>query len=129
MSSSHSVHLLYPELSHFSPSHLCCLDPGPHSSHLDQDNGFLTVLPVLILVPLWSVYEHNWFNLFKSLSGFPGGSVVRNPPAYARDVGSIPGSGRSPGEGNGNPLQYSCLENSSWTEELRRLQWQKDRQD
>ena len=41
--------------------------------------------------------------------GFPGGSVVRNLPASAGDAGSIPGSGRSPGEGNGNPLQYSCL--------------------
>ena len=40
--------------------------------------------------------------------------VVKNPPANAgdeRDVGSIPGSGRSPGGGHGNPLQYSCLEN------------------
>ena len=40
--------------------------------------------------------------------------VVKNPPARARDLrdtGSIPGSGRSPGEGNGNPLQSSCLEN------------------
>ena len=40
--------------------------------------------------------------------------VIRNPPANAgdiRDTGSIPGSGRSPGEGNGNPLEYSCLEN------------------
>ena len=40
--------------------------------------------------------------------------VIRNPPANARDIrdsGSIPGSGRSPGEGNGNPLQYSCLRN------------------
>ena len=44
--------------------------------------------------------------------GFPGGSVVKNPPANAGDAGSIPGSGRSPGGGNGNPLQYSCLENS-----------------
>ena len=40
---------------------------------------------------------------------FPGGSAVKNPPAIAGDKGSIPGSGRSPGEGNGNPLQYSCL--------------------
>ena len=40
--------------------------------------------------------------------------MVKNPPASAgdlRDAGSIPGSGRSPGEGHGNPLQYSCLEN------------------
>ena len=48
--------------------------------------------------------------------GFPGGSVVKNPPGSvgdARDFGSIPGSGRSPGEGNGNPLYYACLENST----------------
>ena len=43
--------------------------------------------------------------------GLPGGSVVRNLPASAGDVGSIPGLGRSPGEGNSNPLQYSCLGN------------------
>ena len=43
--------------------------------------------------------------------GLPGGSVVKNLPANA-DVSSIPGSGKSPGVGNGNPLQYSCLENS-----------------
>ena len=42
---------------------------------------------------------------------FPGGSKVKNPPANIGDVGLIPGSGRSPGEGDGNPLQYSCLEN------------------
>ena len=39
------------------------------------------------------------------------GSVIKNPPASTGDAGSIPGSGRSPGEGNGNSLQYSCLEN------------------
>ena len=46
--------------------------------------------------------------------GFPGGTMVKNRPANAgdaRDMGLIPGLGRSPGEGNGNPLQYSCLEN------------------
>ena len=45
---------------------------------------------------------------------YTGGPVVKNPPANAgdtRDMGSIPGSGRSPEEGNGNPLQHSCLEN------------------
>ena len=41
----------------------------------------------------------------------PDGSVVKNPPARVRDVGSIPGLGRSHGEGNGNPFQYSCLGN------------------
>ena len=44
--------------------------------------------------------------------GFSGGSVVRNPPGNARDMSSIPGLGRSPGEGNGNSLQDSCLGNS-----------------
>ena len=43
--------------------------------------------------------------------GFPGGSVVKDLPANSGDVGSIPGSGRSHGDGNGNPLQYSCLKN------------------
>ena len=52
---------------------------------------------------LWALVSSSW--------GFPGGTVVKNPPANAGDSGSIPGSGRSPREGNGNPLQYSCLEN------------------
>jgi len=43
--------------------------------------------------------------------GFSGGSVVKNPPANAGDLGLIPGSGRSPREGNGNPLHYSSWEN------------------
>ena len=46
-----------------------------------------------------------------SNEGFLGGSVVKNPPANAGDAGSIPGSGRPPGGGNGNPLEYSCLGN------------------
>ena len=43
--------------------------------------------------------------------GFPGASVVKNLPANAEGTGSIAGLGESPGEGNGNPLQYSCLGN------------------
>jgi len=46
------------------------------------------------------------------MKGFPGVSAVKNPPANAGDLSSISRSGKSPGEGNGNPLQYSCLENS-----------------
>ena len=42
---------------------------------------------------------------------FPGGSEVKASACNAGDLGSIPGLGRPPGEGNGNPLQYSCLEN------------------
>ena len=48
----------------------------------------------------------------KSFLGFPGGTVVKNLPTNAGEVGSIPGLGRSPGEGNGNPLKYSCLANA-----------------
>ena len=43
--------------------------------------------------------------------GFPGAAEVKASACNVGDLGSIPGSGRSPGEGNGNPLQYSCLEN------------------
>ena len=43
---------------------------------------------------------------------FPGGSDGKASACNAGDPGSIPGLGKSPGEGNGNPLQYSCLENS-----------------
>ena len=58
----------------------------------------------------------NWTELnWRRYLGFPGASVIKNLPANTgdiRDSGSIPTSGRSPGEGHGNPLQYSCLENS-----------------
>ena len=50
--------------------------------------------------------------------------MVKNPPANAgdgRNAGSIPGSGRSSGEGNGNPLRYSCLRSPIWIEEPGRL--------
>ena len=48
---------------------------------------------------------------FNVIVVFPGGSEFKESACNAGDLGSIPGSGRSPGEGNGNPLQYSCLEN------------------
>ena len=51
--------------------------------------------------------------------GSPGGPVVKNLPANIGNVGLTPGSGRSPGEGNGSPLQYSCLGNC-----LNRGAWQ-----
>ena len=63
--------------------------------HLEPTPPFL---PTILSVP-------------KSCMGFPFGSVVKNPPANAGDAGLIPGSGRSPGEGDGNPIQYSYLEN------------------
>ena len=62
-------------------------------------------------------YKHivkNVFTFFykvKHTLTFPGDSVVKNPPGNAGDLGSIPGSGGSPGEGNSNPLEYPCLGN------------------
>ena len=50
--------------------------------------------------------------VYSCLLGFPGGSDGKASACSVGDLGSIPGMGRSPGEGNGNPLQYSCLENS-----------------
>ena len=49
--------------------------------------------------------------LYEFSKGFPSGLKVKNLPANAGNAGSIPGLGRCPGEGNGNPLQYSCLVN------------------
>jgi len=54
--------------------------------------------------------------------GFPGGSAVKNLPAYTRDMGSVPGLGRSPGGGTGNPHQWLLPGESPWTEEPGRLQ-------
>ena len=64
--------------------------------------------------------------------GFPGGTVVKNLPANAGnlgDAGSVPRSRRSHGGGNGNPLQYSCLENSMAEEPggLQSMRFQRDR--
>ena len=50
-------------------------------------------------------------NTYDQYLAFPAGTVVKNLPANAGDTGSVPGLGRTPGGGNGNPLQYSILEN------------------
>ena len=52
-----------------------------------------------------------WLNWTERVQGFPGGSDGKESACNVGDLGSIPGSGRSPGEGKGNPLWYSCLEN------------------
>ena len=63
------------------------------------------------MMPLSAATRKKKNHLQLSEEGFPGGSVGKNSPAIAGDVGSIPGMGRFPGEGNGYPLQYSCLGN------------------
>ena len=63
----------------------------------------------------WALKEREDLNRQEKIMDFSGGTVVRNLPANAGDAGdsgSIPELGGSPGVGNGNPLQYSCLENS-----------------
>ena len=62
------------------------------------------------IIQLW-LTRHCIWNTVLSVMGFPGGSVVKNLPANAGDMGSISGSGRFPGEGNGDVLQYSYLGN------------------
>ena len=74
------------------------------------ENGSMLIYGLVSL--LFAGNYHNvvsqlYFNL-----GFPGGSIVKNLPVSARDVGSISGWERPPGEGNGNPLQNSCLGNA-----------------
>ena len=61
---------------------------------------------------LCSVYPSKKYHCLENTTvEFLGGSEVKNTPDNAGDVGSIPGSEKSPGEGNGKPLQYSCLRN------------------
>ena len=58
---------------------------------------------------LFQILKIRWD--YSCFGSFPCGTVVKDPPASSGDAGSVPGSGRSPGVGNGNPLQYSCLGN------------------
>ena len=74
-----------------------------------QLRKMLTVDPPLITI--FSTEAKTTGGPSACLQGFPGNSVVKNPPASAGNLGSIPGSGRSPGERSGYPLQYSCLGN------------------
>ena len=69
---------------------------GEYMRNTDSQSGELSCV----------VYEY-----LESIGGFLGGSGIKNLPANAGDLGSILGSGRFPGERNGNPFQYSCLQN------------------
>ena len=66
---------------------------------------------------LWNIINH--FECFKNPFRFPGGLLAKNLCASAGDTGSVPESGRSSGVRNGNPLQYSYMENSMGTETQR----------
>ena len=71
---------------------------------------------VLVFIFLGNVSIYLW-SYIKPSMGFPSNSVVKNLPVNIGDRCSVLGSWRYPGEGNGNPLQYSCLWNPIWTEE------------
>ena len=75
----------------------------------DSDKVFNNFFPVTIKS---KIRMATLFLISTKEMGFPGGSDDRESACNAGDLGSIPGSGRSPGEGNDNPLQYSYLENS-----------------
>ena len=84
-------------------------------------NTYILLYIVLCIVYniIYVIYIYVWGSLVSQLYyisyyirlGLPGGKMVKASAYNAGDPGSIPGLGRSPGEGNGNPLQYSCLEN------------------
>ena len=79
-----------------------------------SDRKFLYISTASQLKVSWQDLRKTKVKQFKLPQDFPGGAVVKILPASAadtREAGSISGSGRSPGGGNGNPLQYSCLEN------------------
>ena len=81
----------------------------------------LLLLYTLCLLLALAQFAPHFYSSFKVFGGFPGGSDGKESACNVGDLGLIPGLGRSHGEGNGYPLQYSCLENP-WTEEPGRLQ-------
>jgi len=85
-------------------------------SHLEQGSTTMLMQQLRLWSSLWELFsiptQHSKAKV-NSIQGFPSGSMVKNLPANSGDAGWIPGSGRSPGGGNGNPLQYSCLKTST----------------
>ena len=75
------------------------------------------LLSFLSITFLLGLIISNFYLIQPNIQGFPGGSNGKESVYTAGDLGSIPGSERSPGEGNGYPLQYSCLE-IPWTESV-----------
>ena len=78
---------------------------------MTTSNGLCNWYGVSGLASEWILSKKEYYNVFLSV-GFPGGSDSKESACNVGDLGSVPGSGRFPGEGNGNPLRFSCLENS-----------------
>ena len=81
------------------------------STSFKKKTHTLSLLKTEMLATAWMNIPQNLYIIEVTNSDFPGGSDSKAPAYNVGDPGSIPGSGRSPGEGNGNPLQYSCLDN------------------
>ena len=79
-----------------------CWGSGPSAHRALRRTSERCLLSIMVL----------FYQRLTTVTGFPGGSDSKASACSAGDLGSIPGLGRSPGEGNGNPLRYSCLENS-----------------
>ena len=97
-----------------------------HRDHLARGLFFFLIYLKYSTILYVTNVQHSDSQLLKVvLSGFPGSSAGKESACNVGDMGSIPGLGRSPGEGNGNPLQCSCLENSmdrgAWTMGSRRV--------
>ena len=75
--------------------------------------GYFLEHPDSIVIKIYLFFVFHSFPYPMCFMGFPGGSDGKESACNAGDLGLIPGLGRSPGEGNGYPLQYSCLENST----------------
>ena len=107
--------LLFPQMALFLP---CCPDlwHQTHTSNSCITQAFSISVSFFLRDSLCTHHTYarktrRKMGKILRIVGFPGSSLVKTPPANAGDAGSIPGLGRSPGGGNGNPLQYSCLEN------------------
>ena len=100
-------------LYNFISGHQVCGSPLPHTSHVILCRNQLGVLQFnsVLTLTAWNSIRSHRFKAQSPKMRFPGGSDGKVSACNVRDPGSIPGLGRSPGEGNGNPLQYSCLEN------------------
>ena len=94
-----------------------CLNQNAYLVQIMSEKTYLNVRTLVLILfiiycfPSFTMGEKDELEIIIIL-GFPGGSDSKESTCREGDLGSIPGSGRSPGEGNGNPLQYSCLENS-----------------
>ena len=89
-----------------------CIQPGLWSVyHLFSDLSVNSLFLTFSFLDKEVRVVFEWVSMSRNWQGLSGGSVIKYPPANSGDTGLIPGSGRLHGEGNGNMLQYSCLEN------------------